>query len=225
MEAGASASEYADEAWSVRVGGVTPQHSGRLRRVYQRFGEVYDQYPGLYWSHFQAAVDWADAEMWLEGAAQNRWSVAQLRRSRWETLGALPDNDAQDLLAGELDEDFEPGGGENAEDSLGEDDGWGAESPAAAASVDFRELDGDERAEPDPSRVLAGTECVETPAAPTASIQPFTNLSDLPPDLSEALESFKLAILRHKAENWAQIARTEVLATLDALKALVLAPQ
>ena len=87
VEADAPA-EYSDETWSRQVGSVTPQHVGRLRRVYERFGQVYDGYDdGLYWSHFQAALDWNDAEMWLEGAVQNDWSISEMRRTRWETLG------------------------------------------------------------------------------------------------------------------------------------------
>src|SRR5687767_12291642 len=78
----APAAEYSDDAWSSRVGSVTPQHVGRLRRVFDRFGNAHDNYAGLYWSHFQAAIDWNDAEMWLEGAVQNRWSVAAMRRER-----------------------------------------------------------------------------------------------------------------------------------------------
>ena len=71
-QAGAPAASCTDDAWSRQVGNVTPQHVGRLRRVFERFGEVFDQYAGLYWSHFQAAVDWPDAEMYLEGAVQKR---------------------------------------------------------------------------------------------------------------------------------------------------------
>ena len=82
--------EYSDEAWSKLVGNVTPQHVGRLRRVYQRFDNDRDSYDGLYWSHFCAALEWEDAEMWLEGAIQNEWSISQMRRQRWETLGARP---------------------------------------------------------------------------------------------------------------------------------------
>ena len=105
-----SATEYSDEAWAILVGGVTGQHVGRLRRVYQRFGPSYEQYDGLYWSHFQAALDWGDAEMWLEGAVQNDWSVSQMRRQRWETLGAVESDKPQedDVIKNELDEDFEP---------------------------------------------------------------------------------------------------------------------
>ena len=97
-------------AWSRLVGGVTGQHVGRLRRVYQRFGATFQQYRGLYWSHFHAALDWDDAEMWLEGAVGSSWSVAQMRDQRWETLGKLEADKPQtaDVVASETDEDFEP---------------------------------------------------------------------------------------------------------------------
>ena len=75
MTDGVPVMQYSDEAWAQLVGNVTSQHVGRLRRVFQRFGDVFDQYEGLYWSHFQAALDWDDAEMWLEGAIQDRKSV------------------------------------------------------------------------------------------------------------------------------------------------------
>jgi hypothetical protein len=55
-------------------------------------------------------------------------------------------------------------------------------------------------------------------------VRPFENLAELPEDLAEAFESFKLAILRHKTDDWRQISRDDVLASLDALKELVLAP-
>src|SRR5262245_8140267 len=47
---GLPVSEYSDEAWGRLVGGVTGQHVGRLRRVYQRFGAAAAEYSGLYWS-------------------------------------------------------------------------------------------------------------------------------------------------------------------------------
>ena len=40
IDAGAPAQEYSDDAWSRRVGGVSGQHVGRLRRVFERFGAV-----------------------------------------------------------------------------------------------------------------------------------------------------------------------------------------
>ncbi len=107
LQAGASVQAHGDEAWSRRVGNVSPQHVGRLRRVYEQFGEAYSQYPGLYWSHFQAALDWHDAEMWLEGAVQNGWSVSRMRAQRWEATGGPADEAPreEDVVAAEMDED------------------------------------------------------------------------------------------------------------------------
>ena len=93
---GAPASEYSDEAWSRRVGNVTPQHVGRLRRAFERFGDVREDYAGLYWSHFQAALDWDDAEMWLEGAVQNQWSISEMRHERWQANGQVAADEPRD---------------------------------------------------------------------------------------------------------------------------------
>ena len=84
------ASEFLDDAWSRRVANVTPQHVGRLRRVFERFAAARGNYPGLYWSHFQAALDWDDAEMWLEGAVHSDWSISEMLEKRWEVAGTMP---------------------------------------------------------------------------------------------------------------------------------------
>ena len=109
-EAEASPASYSDEAWSRRVGNVTPQHVGRLRRVFGQFGSDHERYPGLYWSHFQAALDWGDAEMWLQGAVESGWSVAQMRNQRWEALGAPPEKRPreEDIIVVEPNEDVDP---------------------------------------------------------------------------------------------------------------------
>ena len=96
LSAGAAVELCTDEAWSRRVGSVSPQHVGRLRRVYQRFGEVHGQFSGLYWSHFQSALEWHDAEMWLEGAVQNRWSISRMRTERWQAMGSPSDAEPRD---------------------------------------------------------------------------------------------------------------------------------
>ena len=67
--------------------------------MFQRFGAVSDQYDGLFWSHFQAGLDWDDAEMWLEGAILNGWSVSQMRGKRWEALGNAGAPPADELSA------------------------------------------------------------------------------------------------------------------------------
>ncbi|HET6881331.1 MAG TPA: hypothetical protein VFI31_14310, partial [Pirellulales bacterium] len=107
---GAAAQEYSDEAWSRRVGQVSAQHAGRLRRVYERFHDVRQSYAGLYWSHFQASLDWSDAEMWLEGAVQSEWTVSEMRGRRWETLGGARNGQPRDeeIVEAEFDEDADP---------------------------------------------------------------------------------------------------------------------
>jgi hypothetical protein len=215
---GLPVAEYSDQAWCRLVGGVTGQHVGRLRRVFQRFGQTQDQFKGLYWSHFQAALDWDDAEMWLEGAKTSGWSVNEMRTTRWETLGKLEADRPrpQDAVASETDEDFEPATRERAAPGAitGEYDevvgprhdgpDFGDE-PAAHSGADF------------PSGSASATEPVEL-------IRPFENLPELPDDLAEAFDTMKLAILRHKTAEWREISAGDVLRTLDALKALVVAP-
>jgi len=208
--------EFSDDAWARLVGGVTGQHVGRLRRVHQRFGPVREQYAGLFWSHFQAAIDWTDAEMWLEGAVQNDWSVSAMRRSRWETLGALPDQTprADDVVSSETDEDFEPARNETPSTITGR---YGeVQGPNLSEGPDFGE-----------EEKLGETRPVaemQIPADADLPVRPFENLPPLPDDVADAFEQFKLVILRHKAEKWAEISRDDLVASLESLKQLALAP-
>lgn len=217
VESGASATEYSDESWANRVGGVTSQHVGRLRRVFQRFGTSHEKYRGLYWSHFHSAVEWDDAEMWLEGAVQNDWSVSEMRRMRWETLGAVEElrPRTEEIVASEVDEDVvveseqptRATAGETFNALMAEDTDAAADEEVTSGAVTSEEADESEASDPQ-----------------AALVRPFEGLSSLPSDLADAFEAFKLAILRHKADGWTRVPTTEVLASLDALKALVLAP-
>lgn len=235
MNAGAPAAEYADERWGACVGGISAQHVGRLRRVFLRFGTAHENYQGLFWSHFQAALDWDDAEMWLEGAAQNDWSVAQMRRTRSETLGTVaslagPDespeaNSFDDDHGDYADSDYEGNSGQsfdlprgesgNAPSDGGEED---AEARADFDADDDAEFNGSFREEG--AAIYAGDGDQET----ISFVQPFEDLGDLPPDFAEAFDAMKLAILRHKSEGWMQISLEDVIASLDALKQLARAP-
>ncbi|MCR4412455.1 MAG: hypothetical protein NUV77_08545 [Thermoguttaceae bacterium] len=215
LAAGVPIQFCSDEAWSRRVGHVSPQHVGRLRRTYEQFGEVYEQYPGLYWSHFQAALDWHDAEMWLEGAVQNGWSVAQMRRQRWQTLGAAAEAEPREdeIVVAELDED-------SALD----------ETPREIAEEPIREVrdpdaaQGAERLGDRPAETASLDEASEPLVECERPVRPFENLPALPDDLHEAFETLKLAILHHKVSGWREVPRNDVLAALDALKALAMAP-
>jgi hypothetical protein len=221
-ESGAPASEFSDESWSRRVGNVTPQHVGRLRRVFERFIDVRDEYPGLYWSHFQAALDWDDAEMWLEGAVQSDWSVADMRYQRWEATGGQgsPDPSSDGVSDGAWDEDAqeetEPGevtsgtievvhNAEKPRDDDPEDE---------EAAFDHAQFD-----DGDPANDAFDDATSSEPAAAL-----FSSLPALPPDVSEAFEAFKLCILRRRVGGWQDLSCDDLLIALDSLKQLALAP-
>ena len=231
----APGTDYSDEAWSRIVGSVTGQHVGRLRRVFERFGSNYQDYEGLFWSHFQAAVDWDDAEMWLEGAIQSDWSVSNMRRQRWEATGAVADDEPKDgdIVSEETDGDFrddDPQSPQAQDRLVVSDDEFVAEarSPAGPDFGDEDDVPKGSKADAehgnqsdDPSDALNNADEQQDAAS---SVRPFANLAELPTDLSDAFESFKLAILRQKTDEWQEISRDDVLASLDALKELALAP-
>jgi hypothetical protein len=231
VDAGAGVSEFSDEVWSRQVGQVTPQHVGRLRRVFERFGEARDTYTGLYWSHFQAALDWDDAEMWLEGAVQNTWSIADMRRTRSETLGTPADwQSATDETGAELDEDGDLGGETMAavEPSVdlvrsAERSHSGADNGAENAPWDDRGAEED--SDDEHARSSAGDWDDERTGGAVAvePVRPFAHLASLPADVSEAFESFKLCIVKHRLAGWAEIAQADMLSALNALRALALA--
>jgi hypothetical protein len=216
---GLPVSEYGDEAWARLVGGVTGQHVGRLRRVFARFGETHEQYAGLYWSHFQAALDWTDAEMWLQGAVSSGWSVARMRDERWRVLGQVESERprAEEVVASEIDEDFEPA--------------RTSEPLPPSISGQYDEVRGPRLEGPDfgddsdsHAGSTAGQPSSGTHEDAVELVRPFEGLPDLPDDLQEAMDALKLAILHHKADGWSAIGVADVLRALDGLKALATAP-
>jgi len=206
IEAGAPPQACSDEAWSRRVGHVSAKHVGRLRRVHDRFGGVHKQYSGLFWSHFHAALDWDDAEMWLEGAVQNRWSVARMRAQRWEALGAPPDKKPrpEDVIAAELDEDVDA--------DLDALDG----QTLAQSFGEVQPLHLDDAPSPPPGR---------SARRPSLAAHPFENLPPMPPDVAEAFDAFKRAIENHRRSGWRGITRRQVFAILYALRQFALLPE
>lgn len=212
-------STYSDDAWAQRVGGVTPQHVGRLRRVFDRFGSSYESFSGLYWSHFLAALDWDDAEMWLEGATQSNWSVSQMRRTRWESQGGNPQQEPQEteIVSASIDEDFTPLA-EVEEDSGVQDDSRSVAEGPRDEGPDFG--DENEATAPDGSTIDDEALPWEGDAEVGDPIEsPFANLPSLPVDMADALEQFKLSIIRHRSDSWAEVAQGDVLQAVDALRA------
>jgi hypothetical protein len=228
MAAGAAVTDYSDEAWSQLVGGVTSQHVGRLRRVFQRFGEASDQYEGLYWSHFQASLDWEDAEMWLEGAIHNGWSVSQMRGKRWETVG----KPGEPMPADEGD----------AEQAVDEDAPWLSDettsaetsAPATGESAEVKAVEGtakrakeesDEEDNETNERSSSSSDDFEAmKTSPKSRSRLGVEVDELPEDIADAFEQFKLAIIAQRRLGWSETTPEAVLECLDALRELTLAP-
>jgi hypothetical protein len=61
-------------------------------------------------------------------------------------------------------------------------------------------------------------------AQPLDRVRPFEALADLPEDVQDAVETFKLLILKHRREGWAEVAQSSLVGALEALKQLALAP-
>ncbi|MEM7453816.1 MAG: hypothetical protein AAF456_05600 [Planctomycetota bacterium] len=218
QDSGSASKDWSDEAWSQLVGGVTPQHVGRLRRTHERYGHVHEDYKGLFWSHFYAALDWEDAEMWLEGAVQNSWSISQMRHQRWETLGKIPEDQPQDsdIVVSETQEETQSLA---LSDRVRNDDREFVEGPRYEGP-DF----GDE----DSSSGSSGSDRYEdveddedtSSQESKKGVRLFESFTDLPDDISEAASAFKIAIIRHRTDEWAGISRDDCLGLLDALKEL-----
>jgi hypothetical protein len=201
--------------------------------VFERFGETRDSYAGLYWSHFQAALDWDDAEMWLEGAVQNTWSIADMRRTRSETLGTPADlQSSADETGTELDEDGDPADEmvpavEPSVDLVRstERSRAGVEDRAGGESWNGSDSDSGNENDDEHARTSAAEWDDERTGGAVAvePVRPFAHLASLPADVSEAFEAFKLCIVKHRLAGWAEIAQADMLTALNALRALALA--
>jgi hypothetical protein len=228
IDSGVDATQYSDEAWSRRVGGVTAPHVGRLRRVYDRFGDSYQSYEGLYWSHFLAALDWQDAPMWLQGATEENWSVSAMREKRWQAEGAVESQrpSGSQILDVDVDEDITlPAQGDGNRREYDNDSG------AVAAGPSFEGPDfGDEEelqslgGQPGGAGTASPAESPDganDASATSSPVQPFIGLPDLPSDLDDAIESLKLSLLRHKADGWRDVEIETVQRYLDAIGLMI----
>ena len=236
---GVPATVYSDEVWSKMVGNVSAQHVGRLRRVFEQFGSLQQSLPTLFWSHFQAALDWDDAQKWLEDAAANNWSISQMRIKRWEALGCPPDKKPREAeikkATADLDEDANPLYDElidsknkvdsseaevrNFNETFGSDYGPGETGPdfgdESGANVPF---------DPDKNGADEGKSLFAPPKEQSETVRPFEDIPDLPEDLLNAFDALKIAIISHKLSGWRDISCDDILSALNAMKQLALAP-
>lgn len=85
--------------------GLSSDQVFQRRRVWETFGDVYEDYPALRWSHFYIAVNWDDSAECLQWADENGATVAEMRAWRRAMRG-------EDVAEAEV---------ETAETSLGDD--------------------------------------------------------------------------------------------------------
>ncbi len=235
VEAGLPRSVYSDEAIAQRIGGISSQHVGRLRRVYEKFGADDAPYRGeaykpLYWSHFQAALDWDDAPRWLEKASAEGLSVAQMRIARWEEYGAPADKKPKesDIIAAEPDEDVNPRNDSDAEflDTLpiALSEEKDEKEKGADSSPERDAVQEDEK--PENAALLGAKGSDEpwtSPVAPTDEIlRAMAGFPSLPDDLARPIEELKEAILNHKISGWAEVSQNDLVVWLGALRGLTL---
>ncbi|MDR3181974.1 MAG: hypothetical protein LBT89_03490 [Planctomycetaceae bacterium] len=226
IAAGLPNTVYSDDAWGRRVG-ISPQHVSRLRRVAERFADTQKNYAGVYWSHFNAALDWDDAELWLEGAVQNGWSVAQMKVQRAETVGALEDLKPrdEDIYVAEIEEDSYY----TAESVNRQAPQTIEERTAAIGAADITEgFDAGEVKLPEspetkPSKKPKKPVAVPGAAENTSTAEALSKLQclSLPEEFAEPVESLKLALLNHKAAGWKQVPQQCLADLFDSFKALV----
>ncbi len=216
VENGLPRQVYSDESLAKRLGNVSGQHIGRLRRVYERFSGTFEQYTGLFWSHFQAVLDWDDAENWLADASENQWSVATMRLQRWESIGSPAGqrpNDA-DIVMSEPDEDVNP---YNDSDTVLDGNRKGVE-PNRDKDKKKKGSGGDSgNASGGP-----GDDDLGDFSSPAEAFAQMKQMKDLPEDLREAFEQLKIVILSHKVSGWREVEPQRILTFLNAMKVVVM---
>ena len=224
IAAGQPNTVYSDEAWARRVGNVTAQHVGKLRRVAERFGEKHHDFARLYWSHFNAALEWNDAELWLEGAVQSDWSVAQMQVQRWDALGVSNAHKPQegDIFVAELDEDAF-----SRQSSQNRIEGRNAEIGAVDPLVGFEPTivpdtlaESPQKKKPKKTKAKHSELDSNTPSTVEVLVS-LKGISTFPADVAEPLELLKVAVLNHKLAGWKAISAEQMRKSLDDLKMLV----
>jgi hypothetical protein len=219
VDAGSDPVQYRDEVWARGVGGLTPHHASRLRRVHERFGETQATYPGLFWTHFLVALDWEDAELWLEGASRTPWSVSQMKRARWEARGKLdaelPEATIEVAEESEFDERAGMEEAVSAEVDPQLKDRIGTSGPRNEGP-DFGDWDQEAGGATEDAESI-----VDMDSDSVAALSPFASIRGLPEDVLEAAEALKLSLIRHRSSGWSQMEKQDFQRLLDAFQKLL----
>lgn len=213
--AGFSAHHYSDEAWSRRVGNVTPQHTGRLRKVFVRFGTVQEEYPKLSWSHFLSALDWETPEIWLEGAQQNCWSVSEMRKMRATTMRQVETTEIQEddiLLANITDHLVQPIAGANRPSGMSES------GPTSSATDAF------EKPETHSGLESHRADQVAVPPRVAPKVDSMV-IDDMPRDFRRVFFRLETMIRKQQSSGWDSVKPKTLIAQLEKMKVLIKSPE
>ena len=142
-----------------------------------------------------------------------------MREQRWRAQGAVESRrpSASEIIEVDTDEDIVmPAQGGGRTKAYGDEPG--VASGPLAEEPDF----GDE----EELMSLSGSGGTSSPSPEAAGdlVQPFAGLPELPDDLADAIESLKLAVLRHKTAGWAETDAETVQKYLDAVSVLMRQP-
>ncbi len=230
---------WSDESLARRIGNVSSQHVGRLRRVFERFGDPQkyrenSSFAHLYWSHYQAALDWDDADQWLMKASSESLSVAQMRMSRWEVCGSPADRKPkpEEIVAAEPDEDVNPMNDADTQfvqieqietkTSAGAADESETKEKGEAKKASKEGNDSSNSANENGASLknpTSGSDEVWKPTPRTTDdvLRSMASLPELPSTLSEPVNSLKLAILDQRLAGWEQEEQEATVVWLRAL--------
>lgn len=166
------------------------------------------------------AMDWDDAEMWLEGASQSGWSVSKMRSMRWEANGSDPNSrpDDNQIISASTDEDFAPLAEPVARDKESDEMRDVPQGPRYD-EPDFGDESSEFSGRVDDNFSTSDEELLMDESNGDPSLSPFASLPSLPVDVADALEQFKLAIIRHRSNQWTEFSQENMLKTLEALRA------
>ena len=157
--------------------------------------------------------------MWLEGAIRNEWSISQMRGKRWETLGTPPEERQAETDAEQLDVEFDPPGSSEPDNTQASKV---SVDPTKLATVQpsFTEVSSPETLKTDSSSESSTKTSSPTTVQSSNRVKLPVDVEELPDDLAEAFESFKLAIIAHRREGWSETSPKVVVECLDALREL-----
>ncbi|MDA0835314.1 MAG: hypothetical protein O2955_21460 [Planctomycetota bacterium] len=147
--------------------GVSPDQVYQRRRVWETFGDVYDSYPGLSWSHFYVALNWDDAPECLAWAMENESTVASMKAWRRVSRGETAESESE-----------MPPFGDDVESTFLTPTIAAVQMPGDLDDDNNRGRFGNEKSSTERSETLAG---VNRGAEPSEAYAPFRQGATTPP--------------------------------------------